>query len=161
MWFIFPQIAGLGTTEMSRLYAIRSRDEAARYLAHPLLGSRLVECAAAVLGHADRAAERIFGGIDEMKFRSSMTLFAAVAGEGQPIFAQAIAAFYGGEPDGNTLACSPSLGAQLAAQEFSDQSLQSHPGGSRAPGRQVANESARPPRSSSSHCVLGSRLPPG
>jgi len=104
MWFIFPQIAGLGTTEMSRLYAIRSRDEAARYLAHPLLGSRLVECAAAVLGHADRAAERIFGGIDEMKFRSSMTLFAAVAGEGQPIFAQAIAAFYGGEPDGNTLA---------------------------------------------------------
>ena len=102
IWFVFPQIAGLGMSAMSKHYAIRSREEAAAYLAHDLLGSRLAETTDAVLGHAGRlTAEAIFGGIDAIKFRSSMTLFDAVAPNGR--YRCALDAFYGGGLDPATL----------------------------------------------------------
>jgi len=75
MWFVFPQIAGLGQSPTSRMYAIGSLAEARAYLAHPVLGPRLAQCAALVCGVPDRSAEQIFGGIDAQKLRSSMTLF--------------------------------------------------------------------------------------
>jgi len=93
MWFIFPQVAGLGSTPMSQRYAIRSADEARRYLAHSLLGTRLLTCTAAVLEHRDRSAEEILGSVDAMKFRSSMTLFDAASHGIEPIFAEALAVF--------------------------------------------------------------------
>ena len=102
MWYIFPQLAGLGTSAMAQLYAIASASEARAYLAHPLLGPRLRECAEAVLAHPDRTAEQIFGGIDARKFRSSMTLFEAVAGDAAP-FARALDLFFAGRRDGITL----------------------------------------------------------
>ena len=103
IWFVFPQVAGLGMSAMSQHYAIRSRAEAAAYLAHDLLGPRLAEATDAVLGHAGRlSAEEIFGGIDAVKFRSSMTLFDAVAGE-DCRYRRALDAFYRGEPDPATL----------------------------------------------------------
>jgi uncharacterized protein (DUF1810 family) len=103
MWFVFPQIAGLGMSAMSQHYAIRSRDEAAAYLQHDLLGSRLAETTDAVLGHSGRlTAEEIFGGIDAVKFRSSMTLFEAVA-DVDDRYHRALDAFYGGEADPATL----------------------------------------------------------
>jgi len=102
MWFVFPQIAGLGSSPMARHYAIASLDEARAYLAHPLLGPRLREAAEAVLAHRGRSAEAIFGTVDAMKFRSSMTLFEAAAGGKNP-FGAALDAFYGGERDPATL----------------------------------------------------------
>ena len=103
MWFVFPQVAGLGMSAMSQHYAIRSRAEAAAYLAHHLLGPRLAEATDAVLGHAGRlSAEEIFGGIDAVKFRSSMTLFDAVACEDDR-YRRALAALHGGAPDPATL----------------------------------------------------------
>src|SRR5215472_10593360 len=75
MWFIFPQIAGLGYSPASQMYAITSIDEARAYLAHPVLGARLIECATILTGLADRTAEQIFGEVDALKLRSSMTLF--------------------------------------------------------------------------------------
>jgi len=104
MWFIFPQVAGLGTTPMSQRYAIRSADEARRYLAHSLLGTRLITCTAAVLEHRENSAEEIFGTVDAMKFRSSMTLFDAAGHGSEPIFGEALAAFYDGARDARTLA---------------------------------------------------------
>jgi uncharacterized protein (DUF1810 family) len=101
MWFVFPQIAGLGRSEMSRRYAIASASEARDYLAHPVLGPRLVACAEAVLGHDEASAEEILGGIDAVKLRSSMTLFAAVAPE-QPIFQRVLDRYFGGAPDEET-----------------------------------------------------------
>ncbi|WP_166037264.1 DUF1810 domain-containing protein [Sphingosinicella sp. YJ22] len=102
MWFVFPQVAGLGMSAMSQHYAIRSRAEAAAYLAHDLLGPRLAEATDAVLSHASRlSAEEIFGGIDAVKFRSSMTLFDAVAPDDR--YRRALDAFHGGEPDPATL----------------------------------------------------------
>jgi uncharacterized protein (DUF1810 family) len=95
MWFVFPQIGGLGTSAMSRLYAIGSRDEARAYLAHPLLGARLREYTALTLGVEDRTAHEIFGSPDDLKFRSSMTLFAAVA-EGEMIFDAALRKYFPG-----------------------------------------------------------------
>lgn len=103
MWFVFPQIAGLGHSATARHYAIASREEAAAYLGHSLLGSRLVECTGAVLRRAGTPADLIFGTVDAMKFRSSMTLFDAVAGASEPAFAQALATFYGGDRDERTL----------------------------------------------------------
>jgi uncharacterized protein (DUF1810 family) len=103
MWFVFPQIAGLGRSATARHYAIASRGEAAAYFAHPLLGSRLVECTNAVLRHREKPADFIFGAVDAMKFHSSMTLFDAVAGASEPGFGKALATFYGGEPDRRTL----------------------------------------------------------
>ncbi len=86
MWFVFPQLEGLGHSAMAQRYAISSLDEAVAYLAHPILGPRLRECAAIVAGIADRSIEDIFGHPDDLKFRSSMTLFASVAPD-DPIFA--------------------------------------------------------------------------
>lgn len=103
MWFIFPQIAGLGQSEMARTYAIASEDEAAAYLAHPLLGPRLRTCAAAVAAHGDSAADDIFGHPDYLKFHSSMTLFADVAPD-EAVFQTCLDLFFGGEADPATLA---------------------------------------------------------
>ncbi len=102
MWFIFPQIAGLGHSPMAQRYAIRSDDEARAFLAHPLLGSRLRTAAAALLDHRDRGAEAIMGGIDAVKLRSSMTLFAQVADDPAP-FRAVLDAFYDGAGDPQTL----------------------------------------------------------
>ncbi len=92
MWYVFPQRAGLGFSEMSRRYAISGNDEAAAYLAHPVLGPRLLELTAIVAGQEGRPLERIFGGIDAMKFRSCMSLFAEVA-PNEPVFQQALSKF--------------------------------------------------------------------
>ena len=102
MWFVFPQLAGLGRSPMAQRFAIESADEARAYLAHPLLGPRLRRCTEAVLAHRGRQAESIFGSVDALKFRSSMTLFDEAADGGGP-FAAALAAFYGGERDAATL----------------------------------------------------------
>jgi len=103
MWFVFPQRAGLGQSAMSRRYAIGSAAEARAYLNHPVLGPRLVECSEALLAHHDRSAREIFGEIDEVKLRSSMTLFAAVASE-RPIFQQVLDRYFDGKADASTTA---------------------------------------------------------
>jgi uncharacterized protein (DUF1810 family) len=102
MWFIFPQIEGLGHSEMARRYAIASSDEAAAYLAHPILGKRLRECASSVAMHGDRSVNEIFGHPDELKFHSSMTLFADVAPD-EAIFQACLDRFFDGEPDPATI----------------------------------------------------------
>ena len=102
MWFVFPQIAGLGQSPTSVFYAISSLDEAKAYLAHPLLAARLRECARAALAAEGRSARRIFGVIDEMKFRSSMTLFMKAAPD-EPLFAECLQKFFGGAADPATL----------------------------------------------------------
>jgi uncharacterized protein (DUF1810 family) len=101
IWFIFPQIAGLGQSAMSQLYAISSLGEARAYLAHPVLGARLRESTAIVLATSDRSALEIFGSIDAMKLRSSMTLFHRAAPD-EPLFAQVLDRFYDGRPDAAT-----------------------------------------------------------
>jgi len=98
MWFVFPQIAGLGQSPISRRYAISSLDEAKAYLAHPVLGPRLIECARILTGLETRSAEEVFGGIDAMKLRSSMTLFAR-ADPSEAMFSQVLDAYFAGEPD--------------------------------------------------------------
>lgn len=103
MWFIFPQLAGLGHSEMAQRFALASRDEAAAYLAHPLLGARLSECAALVLAAPGATVDQIFGHPDDMKFHSSMTLFAAVPGA-DAVFGQNLDKYFGGVPDALTLA---------------------------------------------------------
>ena len=103
MWFIFPQVQGLGSSPMAQRYAIASRSEAEAYLEHPVLGPRLLECTRLMLDHADRSANEILGSPDDMKFRSSMTLFAAVSEKGSP-FERALHSFYDGEEDPLTLA---------------------------------------------------------
>ncbi len=95
MWFVFPQIAGLGHSATARRYAISSVAEARAYLAHPVLGARMAECAGIVAGLTGRTAEQVFGGIDAMKLRSSMTLF-LLADPDQPAFRQVLDQFYGG-----------------------------------------------------------------
>ncbi|WP_151637906.1 DUF1810 domain-containing protein [Noviherbaspirillum aerium] len=106
MWFIFPQIAGLGHSAMAQKYAIGSLDEARAYLAHPLLGARLRECCRLVLGNKGGSVEQLFGYPDHMKFHSSVTLFARAAGE-DDVFDACIAEFFGGLADGGTLALLP------------------------------------------------------
>jgi uncharacterized protein (DUF1810 family) len=101
MWFIFPQFAGLGRSPMARRFALCSRDEALAYLGHAVLGPRLRECTALVNAVEGRTIREVLGSPDDLKFRSSMTLFAAVSSE--PVFAEAIAKFYGGTPDRKTL----------------------------------------------------------
>lgn len=101
MWFVFPQIAGLGCSEMARRYAIRDAAEARAYLAHPLLGPRLHEAVAAAVA-APGSAEDVFGGIDAVKLRSSLTLFAEVADDPAP-FEAGLARFYDGGKDPETL----------------------------------------------------------
>lgn len=103
MWFIFPQCAGLGTSFASEFYAIRSVADARAYLDDPLLGVRLRECADAVLTHRTRSAREIMGYPDDMKLRSSATLFAGVEGN-DSVFHQIVAQFFDGDPDARTLA---------------------------------------------------------
>ncbi len=98
MWFVFPQLAGLGHSEMSRRFAIASLEEAGAYLAHPLLGSRLVECARIVSESGGLSPREMLGEIDATKLRSSMTLFVRAAPQ-QPVFAQVLAVCFGGVPD--------------------------------------------------------------
>ena len=99
MWFVFPQVAGLGQSAMSRRYAIDSLDEARAYLAHPVLGRRLRECTDALLAlGADASAEGVFGSIDARKLRSSMTLFQRAASD-EARFRQVLERFFGGEAD--------------------------------------------------------------
>ncbi|QJU59263.1 DUF1810 domain-containing protein [Sphingomonas sp. AP4-R1] len=100
MWFIFPQIAGLGSSEMARHYAIASLEEARAYLIHPLLGPRLIECVGALQGLATADAASVFGPIDAMKLRSSLSLFTAAGGP--PIFQAALVRWFG-TPDPATL----------------------------------------------------------
>jgi uncharacterized protein (DUF1810 family) len=101
MWFVFPQIAGLGQSSMSRTYAISSLDEAKAHLRHPVLGPRLLECAGIVANARAQTAEQIFGGIDAQKLRSSMTLFLR-AKPSEPVFRQVLDRFFGGLPDSAT-----------------------------------------------------------
>ena len=101
MWFVFPQITGLGQSPTSRKYAISSLAEAEAYLQHPVLGPRLVECASAVAAHTGLSAVRIFGGIDAQKLSSSMTLFLRAAPE-EPIFQEVLDGFFDGSPDAAT-----------------------------------------------------------
>ncbi len=98
MWFVFPQIAGLGQSPTSRRYAIASLEEARAYLAHPVLGPRLIECARILCELEGKTAQGIFGGIDAIKLRSSMTLFAR-ADPSSPVFGQVLDAYFGGVPD--------------------------------------------------------------
>jgi len=98
MWFVFPQIAGLGFSAMSREFAISSRDEAGAYLRHAVLGPRLLACTELVLATTGRTAEDIFGGIDAQKLHSSMTLFLRAAPD-EPRFAQVLERFFDGLPD--------------------------------------------------------------
>jgi uncharacterized protein (DUF1810 family) len=100
MWFVFPQIAGLGLSETSRRYAISSLDEARAYVAHPVLGPRLEESARALLELDGRTATEILGPVDAMKLRSSMTLFARAAPE-QPLFGEVLDRYFDA-PDGAT-----------------------------------------------------------
>jgi uncharacterized protein (DUF1810 family) len=101
MWFIFPQIAGLGRTDVSRFFAIASLAEARAYLAHPVLGRRLLECCEAILATRTTTAEAIFGSTDAKKLRSSMTLFSRAASE-EPVFQQVLDRYFGGAADAAT-----------------------------------------------------------
>jgi uncharacterized protein (DUF1810 family) len=103
MWFIFPQVAGLGFSAMAQRYAISGLDEARAYLAHPELGPRLLECAGVVAAAEGSAADRILGPVDAMKLRSSMTLFAA-AGPEEKVFGAVLTRYFDGDPDEATLA---------------------------------------------------------
>lgn len=102
MWFIFPQIAGLGYSSTAKYYAIQNVDEARAYLAHPTVGARLLECTEIVVAHKDLSALTIFGDIDEMKLRSSMTLFAHIAGP-ESVYQQALDKYFDGAQDHRTL----------------------------------------------------------
>jgi uncharacterized protein (DUF1810 family) len=108
MWFIFPQIKGLGHSEMAQKFAISSRDEAKAYLAHPVLGPRLRECSRIVADLEGKSVEDIFGYPDDMKFRSSMTLFAQTAKDNE-IFRRCLDKYFRGEPDRLTLAALPNF----------------------------------------------------
>ena len=102
MWFVFPQIEGLGFSAMAQRYAVSGLAEARAYLAHPLLGPRLLACTAAMNGHEGKSARAILGQPDDMKFRSSMTLFEAADPEA-PAFSEALERYFGGERDEATL----------------------------------------------------------
>jgi uncharacterized protein (DUF1810 family) len=102
MWFVFPQLRGLGRSEMARRYGIADLDEARAYLRHPLLGPRLAECTRAMLAHAGTPLSSILGFPDDLKFVSCMTLF-DVAGGPKELFERALQAFNGGSPDAGTL----------------------------------------------------------
>jgi uncharacterized protein (DUF1810 family) len=102
MWFIFPQVAGLGVSSISKKYAIKSSAEAHSYINHPVLGYRLRECTQAVLDVQGRSAHDIFGSPDDIKLLSSMTLFAAITPP-DSLFAQVLAAYFGGNRDAKTI----------------------------------------------------------
>jgi uncharacterized protein (DUF1810 family) len=103
MWFVFPQIAGLGSSPMARHYAISGSAEAQAYLAHDVLGPRLIESTEALLALDSRNPVDVFGGIDAMKLRSSMTLFARAAPD-RPVFRQVLDQYFDGVEDENTVA---------------------------------------------------------
>ena len=102
MWYVFPQFTGLGSSPTSSHYAIKSRDEAEAYLSHPILGRRLVECAEAVVQIRDRSALEVFGSPDDMKLRSSATLFASLSPEGS-VFHRLIDQHFDGRRDDRTI----------------------------------------------------------
>ena len=102
MWYIFPQIAGLGYSSTSKFYAIRNRTEAESYLAHPILGARIVEISNALLEIEEKTANQIFGSPDDMKLKSSMTLFGALD-ETNPVFRKVLEKYFDGEEDRRTL----------------------------------------------------------
>jgi len=104
MWFVFPQIRGLGSSEMAMMYAISGRDEARAYLDHAVLGTRLRECSRIVVGVDGRTVDEIFGYPDDLKFHSSMTLFAEVEGSSESVFHEALKKYFGGKTDKATLA---------------------------------------------------------
>jgi uncharacterized protein (DUF1810 family) len=103
MWYIFPQLAGLGFSSTAKFYGIRNLSEASSYLAHPVLGPRLVEISAAMLQVEDKTANQILGSPDDLKLRSCMTLFSQVQPT-NPIFQAVLDKYYSGEPDEKTLA---------------------------------------------------------
>jgi len=102
MWFVFPQLRGPGRSSMARHFGLASRDEAAAYLAHPVLGARLRECVGLVLGVDGRSAHEIFGSPDDLKLRSCLTLFREIDGT-DGVFAQALVRYFDGRPDEMTL----------------------------------------------------------
>ncbi len=102
MWFVFPQIRGLGSSPTAVRFAISSLEEAQAYLEHPVLGPRLRECAGIVVAAVGRSVEEIFGYPDDLKFHSSMTLFAKAA-TGEQVFGEALEKYFGGEMDQGTL----------------------------------------------------------
>ena len=102
MWFVFPQLAGLGSSPTARFYALAGRAEAEAYLAHPVLGPRLLEIAAAALAVEGGSAYDVFGTPDDLKLRSCATLFARVSPPGS-VFEQLLAKYFDGEPDRRTL----------------------------------------------------------
>jgi uncharacterized protein (DUF1810 family) len=106
MWFVFPQLAGLGRSATAQHYAISGPAEAQAYLAHPVLGPRLRECAEALTGLATADPVQVFGGVDAQKLQSSMTLFAAVSAE--PVFSAVLDRFFGGRSDPGTTSRLPS-----------------------------------------------------
>jgi uncharacterized protein (DUF1810 family) len=103
MWFVFPQVAGLGSSSVARHYAISGLDEARAYLAHPVLGPRLVEVAQALTGLPGGDPVAVLGPVDALKLRSSMTLFAHAADGGEPVFAEVLGKYYAGAEDDATL----------------------------------------------------------
>jgi uncharacterized protein (DUF1810 family) len=103
MWFVFPQLAGLGMSPTAQFYGISGLPEAKAYLAHPVLGPRLLACTQAVLGVQGRSLHDIFGSPDDLKFRSSMTLFDQAVEEGEASFRAALERFCAGQPDPRTL----------------------------------------------------------
>ncbi|WP_447741392.1 DUF1810 domain-containing protein [Pseudomonas laurentiana] len=106
MWYVFPQLDGLGHSAMAERYGLAGIDEARAYLGHPLLGPRLEACVTALLQHSDKSAREILGSPDYLKLRSCLTLFARAA-PGNPLYLLALLQFYGGEPDALTLAMLP------------------------------------------------------
>jgi uncharacterized protein (DUF1810 family) len=106
MWFVFPQLDGLGSSPTARFYALSGLDEARAWLAHPVLGARLRDNVRTMLRHRGRSARAILGSPDDMKFRSCLTLFEAAAtdADDRELFGEAVSAFYGGERDPRTLA---------------------------------------------------------
>lgn len=102
MWFVFPQVAGLGRSGIARHYALAGLDEARAYLAHPVLGPRLRESCEALLGVDGTSADQVLGSVDAMKLRSSMTLFAG-ADPGEPVFGSVLERFFDGVPDERTI----------------------------------------------------------
>ena len=102
MWFIFPQLDGLGYSSTARFYAIKGTEEARAYLKHPVLGKRLSECSEALLKLSGKSVEEIFGYPDDLKLRSSITLFASVSQPGS-VFARVLEQYYASQPDGKTL----------------------------------------------------------
>jgi uncharacterized protein (DUF1810 family) len=103
MWFVFPQIRGLGSSEMAVRFGISGREEARAYLDHAVLGPRLLECAGIVVGLEGKTVREIFGYPDDLKFHSSMTLFGEVEGPAERVFHQALKKYFGGKTDQATL----------------------------------------------------------